>query len=67
MREIEGSQVLAPRQLRSWWAPVQAPGNHQVKHQPEIAIDADGDALADTAQFPHHASFHADDRRPNRS
>ena len=28
---------------------MEAAGDHQVQHQPEIAFDADGDALADAA------------------
>ena len=32
-------------------APVQAAGNHQMKDQPEIVVEADGDAFADATKF----------------
>src|ERR1700736_186375 len=35
LREVEGGQVVSPCQLRATWSPVQAPGNHEMKHQPE--------------------------------
>src|ERR1700733_9709512 len=35
MREVEGGQIVSPRQLRAGWPPVQSPRNHQMKHQPE--------------------------------
>ena len=38
-----------------------------MKHQPEITVHTDSDALADAAQFPHYAAFHAGNRRPRRS
>ena len=38
-----------------------------MKHQPEITVDADSDALADAAQLPHYVAFHAGNRRPRRS
>jgi len=34
-----------------------------VEHQPEVAIDADGDALADAAQFVHGAILEFLERR----
>ena len=37
---------------------MQAAGNHQVQDQPEAAIHADGDALADAAQFAHGATLY---------
>ena len=64
MRKVEGGQILSPGQLCSWRPPVQPPGNHQVKHQPEIAFDTDGDALADAPQFPHYVAFRGGNRRP---
>src|ERR1700722_2976756 len=67
MRKVEGGEVLPPCQLRSWWTPVQAAGNHQVKDQPEITVEADSNALADAAQFPHYAAFHAGNGRPGGS
>src|SRR5271165_1138058 len=46
--EIEGCQALASRQLCAGSSPMQPPGNHQVKYQPEIVLQSDGDALADS-------------------
>ena len=37
---------------------MQAAGNHQVQHQPEIAFDTNRDALADASQFSNDPSFH---------
>jgi hypothetical protein len=36
---------------------VQAAGNHQVQHQPEIASYANRDPLTDPPQFAHNAAF----------
>ena len=44
---------------------MQAPGNHQVKHQPEIAFHANGDALANSSQFLNRATFHIGKRWSN--
>jgi hypothetical protein len=38
---------------------VQAAGNHQVQHQPEIAFHSDGNSLADSPQLAHLAALHA--------
>jgi hypothetical protein len=35
---------------------MQAAGDHQVQHQPEVAIQADGDALSHSPQFAHSSS-----------
>ena len=37
--------------------PVQAAGDHQVQDEPEIAFQADGDALADAAEFANDAAL----------
>jgi hypothetical protein len=42
---------------------VQPPGDHEVKHQPRFAVQADGDALAEAAQFHDPLAF---DRREGR-
>ncbi len=36
--------------------------DHQVNHQPEVAIDAYRDALADAPHFAHGPAFHFADR-----
>jgi hypothetical protein len=38
---------------------MQTAGNHQVKDQPKVFVDSDGDALTDASQFPHDVTFHA--------
>ena len=55
-REIESRQVLAPLEGRVGRLPMQAAGDHQVQHQPEVAIQADGDALSHSPQFAHGSS-----------
>lgn len=42
---------------------MQAPGNHQVQNQPEIALHSECDSLSDPAQFLNGASFHPLERR----
>ena len=36
---------------------MQAACDHQVENEPEVAIDPDGDTLADAAQFAHSATL----------
>jgi hypothetical protein len=55
--KIEGCQTLPARQFRPWRPPVQPASNHQVQHQPEVAIHTDGDSLADPSQFAHGAAL----------
>ena len=43
--------------------PVQSAGDHQVEHDPEIAFEADGDALAHAAEFTDHAAVGVCERR----
>ena len=45
------ARLIAAGKLRARGAPVQPPGDHQVQHQPQIIVEADGDALADPAQL----------------
>jgi RNA polymerase sigma-70 factor (ECF subfamily) len=56
--KIERRQILPARQFCSRRPPVQPASNHQVQHQPEVAIHADGDSLADSPQFAHDAALH---------
>ena len=55
--EVESGEIVASAELGCEWTPVQATGDHQVDYEPEIALYADGDALADAAQFAHDAPF----------
>ena len=61
--KIERCEALRPASFAPRRPPVQAAGNHQVQHQPEVAIHADGDALADAAQFADGAAFAVRERR----
>jgi hypothetical protein len=36
---------------------MQAAGNHQMEHQPQVAIQANRDSLADPAQFAHGSTL----------
>jgi hypothetical protein len=42
---------------------MQAPGDHQVQHQPELVLEADGDALAEPPQLVDLLALDASDRR----
>jgi hypothetical protein len=44
---------------------VQAAGNHEMKHEPEIAFQANCNPLSDAAQFAHTPSFGVGERRSN--
>ena len=46
---------------------MEATCNHQVHHQPEIVVEANGNALADAEQFADGASFHLLDGRLRRA
>src|SRR4051794_26019759 len=65
--KIEGGEVPAAGKRGAWRPPVEAARDHQVKHEPEIALDSDGDAFADTAQFAHDAAFCIRDGRLRRA
>ena len=62
-REIESRQILAPPEGRVGRPPMQAAGDHQVQHQPEVAIQADGDALSHSPQFANGSSRGFRERR----
>lgn len=42
---------------------MQPSGDHEVQHQPEIIVETNCNALADTPQFAHHVTLGAADRR----
>lgn len=54
---------MAAREFRLWRTPVKAAGDHEVNDKPEIAIDADSDALADAAELANGAAFDGGDGR----
>ena len=53
MGKVHRGQRALGGELHTRLAPVQPPRDHQVQYQPEIVLQADGDALAHTPQFPH--------------
>ena len=48
--EVEGEKRVAAGELGVAAAPVQTAGDHEMQDQPKVAVEADGDALADAAQ-----------------
>jgi hypothetical protein len=61
--KIEGGKIVTTCELCVLRTPVQAAGNHQMKHNPEIVIEADGDAFADTAKFADSEAVDSGDGR----
>ncbi len=61
--KIESRQILPPAQLRVARAPVQASRDHQVQHQPEVAVEAESNPLSDATELPHGAALGAGQRR----
>ena len=59
-REIEGGERLPAGEFGLRGTPVEAAGDHEVQDEPEIAVDANGDALADAAQGADGAAFGAE-------
>ncbi len=48
-REVKGGEVLPACQLGLRRAPVEAASDHEMQHEPKIAVDADRDTFADAA------------------
>src|SRR5579871_1086088 len=44
-------------------APVQATSDHQMQHEPQIAVESESDALADAPQLAHRAAVGVRQRR----
>jgi len=59
VRKIQRCERALGSELHSRLAPVQAPGNHQVQHQLEILLHAEGDALADAPKPLHGLALHS--------
>src|SRR5215469_4145554 len=55
--KIEGGEVAAAGEFGMGWFPVQAAGDHEVKNQPEIVVETNGDALADPAERADGVAF----------
>src|SRR5258708_36714023 len=62
-RKIESRKTLPARQLCLRRPPVQTPRNHQVQHQPQIALHSNRDAFADAPQLAHGAALNTRQRR----
>src|SRR4051794_10508393 len=54
--KIESGEIAAAGERCARRPPVQAACDHQVKHEPEIALHSDSNAFADAAQFAHDAA-----------
>src|SRR5260370_976379 len=61
--EIEGSQTAWRRKLGITFFPVQAPGNHQMQHQPNVVVEADANSLAKSAQTDDGLALRVPHRR----
>ena len=64
--EIKCGEHIFAGELCIGRAPVEAAGDHQVKNEPEVAVEADGDAFADAAQVADGAAFGVGERRDRR-
>lgn len=53
MGEVEGSKRIAAGEFCIGCAPMQSARNHEVDDEPEIAVEAEGDAFAHIAQLAH--------------
>ena len=60
--EIERGKHVFAGELRAGSAPVEAAGDHQVKDEPQVGVEADSDTFADAAQFAHSAAFGVGER-----
>src|ERR1700741_1157760 len=61
--KIESCEAAPAGKLCPSRLPMQAPGDHQMQNEPEIAFYADGDALADAAKFADDFAFDIADGR----
>ena len=52
-----GGEATRARHFHSMFSPMQAAGDHQMQNEPKIAIEADGDAFADSAQLADAFAF----------
>ena len=55
--EVEGGEVLSAADLGATRTPVEAPSDHQVQDEPEVALKSDSDALADPHELADSAPF----------
>ena len=62
-QEVKGGESIAAGKPGIWRTPMQTTGDHQVENEPEVLIDADGDALANAAQLADGAALEVLKRR----
>ena len=55
--KIECREANAPRQLCATGLPVKTPGNHEVQHQPQVALYSNRNPFAHASQFADNAAF----------
>jgi hypothetical protein len=61
--EIEGGEVAAAGELAVRPLPVEAASDHEVKDEPEIVIETEGNPLGETAEFADGAAVDGGERR----
>ena len=66
MGKIERRQIAPSAQFRAFGLPMQSPRDHQVDHQPQLAIQPDRDPLADPPQLLNDTAFRIANRRLRR-
>jgi len=62
IREVEGCEVVASAEFGVALSPVKSSGNHEVEDEPEVVVEAYGDALTDAAQLADGVAFDFGDR-----
>ncbi len=61
--EIEGCKILSSAEFCVWQSPMQTSGNHEMKNQPQIILQAYGDAFTDSLQLRHFLPLDIGKRR----
>jgi hypothetical protein len=67
MGEVQCEQADPARNRRARILPSEAPRDHEMKHEEELAIELDRDALAQPMQIEHVVADHRIERRRNRA
>ena len=57
VREIKRREILPSSEFARRGTPMEPARDHEMKHKPEVAVDADGDALTDAPEFANGAAF----------
>ena len=63
VREVERGERMAAGELRARFLPVQAAVDHEVQDEPEVAVQAERDALAEAAQAADVPAVRRGERR----